>query len=105
MPHLCVQATDWSLRGQQLRLSATIGGQQIERTVAGGANVSLSFPLRNIPTTLSADVVLSVALPDGRVAAHTRVFERVPPPEESSFVSTWQVDHAGPWRAVGAFCR
>ena len=89
-----VLVTDRSLAGQQLHFRANIAGLEISHQFLGGTNISIPFPLTEMPETAVEDVMLSLTLGDGKtVVSHTRTFVRVPPPAAGSGVVAWQVDH------------
>jgi hypothetical protein len=86
--------TDRSLAGQSLLFHATIAGLAISHRFVGGTNVSIPFPLAEMPPSVLEDVVLSLTLGDNTtVVSHTRTFVRVPPPADGSGLVAWQVDH------------
>lgn len=86
--------TDRSLAGQRLQFRASIAGLEISHQFVGGTNISIPFPLTEMPASVVEDVKLSLTLGDGKtVVSHTRTFVRVPPPAVGSGVVAWQVDH------------
>jgi hypothetical protein len=90
-----VVLTDRSLRGQPLRMHATIAGMSVSHSFTGGTNISVPFSLSPLPASVLDDVDISLTLGDGHtVVSHTRTFVRVAPPEARSGVVAWQVDHA-----------
>ena len=88
-----VVATDRSLFGQALKLSAIIATFTLSATIPGGQEMIIPFSLASLPASLDAKVNITLALPSGGVVSHMRRFLRVPPPVSSSAATTFQVDH------------
>ena len=94
-----VVATDRSLFGRTLRLSASLApGVSISAQIPGGRELLVPFSLSKLPPHFDSKVNITVSgLPAaaGGSVTHMRRLVRVPPPEASgsSAATVFQVDH------------
>lgn len=96
--------TDPSLKGQTLKLSATLpGGLTVSADVQGGVKTRVPFDLARVPEKVNEVVNISLAAGD-HVIYKRRRFARHPPPPQNSTITAFQLDHerGGALRASGA---
>ena len=92
-----VVETDYSLAGQRLRLTATVGGGVVvQGSIDGGRRASLEFSLASLPLWMNENVNISLTLPDGTTITKTRKFLRAPPPAANATTTVVQTDGASP---------